>query len=74
MLVLSRYNVVPFLFYNLCMEQIKLTDEIIKSQLMHYMGYSATQAEMLIEMYRQNGELEDLVVIAEMKEEACSQL
>lgn len=56
------------------MKQITLTNEIIKSQLIHYMGYSATQADMLVEMYRRNGELEDLATLAKMKEEACSQL
>jgi len=53
---------------------MKYTDEILKTQLMHCMGYSASQAEQLIERYRCNCELDDLVAAVEEKEKACSRL
>ena len=53
---------------------MKYTDEIIKLDLIHYMGYNEQQADRLVELYRRNDELDALTAVIEAKKEACSRL
>lgn len=63
-----------FLFYTNIMEQIKYTDEFIRKELMHYMGYDEQQAAQLVDFYKRNDKLDDLVSVTEEKRKACSRL
>lgn len=49
--------------------EIKYTDEVIKLNLMHYMGHNEQQADRLVELYRRNDELDALTALIEAKRE-----
>jgi len=53
---------------------MKYTNETIKLQLMHHLGYTEQQADRLVALYKRNNELDDLVALVEEKERASSRL
>jgi len=53
---------------------MKYTDKTIKLELMHHLAYTEQQADRLIELYRRNGKLDDLMAAVEAKKEVSSRL
>lgn len=51
-----------------------MTDEVLKQELMHYMGYSEREAESLITTYSCMNELEDLTEVVEAKKRTIQRL
>lgn len=46
----------------------------MKLELMQLIGFSEREADIVVETYRCNGELDDLAAVIETKQEACSRL
>jgi len=53
---------------------MKYTDKTIKLELMHHLAYTEQQADRLIELYRRNEKLDDLMAAVEAKKEVSSRL